>query len=67
MTEDTTTIICVRADSMLLVAAVKGTITSYKCSRCRRRVMVAPSSQRVIRSDRATVLLCLECAAGQAG
>lgn len=52
------TIVCVRADDCELVAVGSA---RNECSKCQSSVLIAPSGQRCLRDNPATVIVCTRC------
>jgi hypothetical protein len=51
-------LVCALADAPLTVS---GSSFKHHCSKCHRRVMVAPSGMQLLRERRELAILCLTC------
>lgn len=59
MTDEPILLVCRRAASAPLVSA--GASFDRKCSKCLATVVLAPSSQRLLRENKDCVIICLDC------
>jgi len=58
---DQTRILCVLARERSLADYAPGTINTRTCSQCGERVLLAPSSQKLLASDPTIELVCFGC------
>lgn len=51
-------LVCLRADD---VETVAGAVFTYRCYKCKRHVMIAPSGIKRLQSDLSIRVLCVNC------
>ena len=58
MDEQPAILVCALADAVM---AVPGTVFDHACTRCGRKVMLAPTGQRVLREKQPVRIICRLC------